>query len=79
MNSSDIIDAGETSVAKRAMLLAAAVGTGAVAGIAWNPDVTNWAYYGFLQHFLDPQAPIASLGIGVALGFLVGFVHVTAI
>jgi len=67
------------AVTRRAILLALAVGAGALAATIWNPDVTNWAYYGFLEYFLDPRAQIAHLGVGVALGFLAGLVHVVAI
>jgi cytochrome c biogenesis protein CcdA len=63
------------SVLKRSALFAVAAAGGALAGIGWNADLSNWAYAGFLQTFLDPSAPIAGLGVGVALAFLVGFVH----
>ena len=66
-------------VARRAMLLALAIGVGTLAALSWSPDVTNRAYYGFLEYFLDPRAQIANLGTGVSLGFLVGLVHITAI
>ena len=45
----------------------------------WSVELTNWAYYGFLQGFLDPQAQIASLGLGLALAYLVGSIHVTTV
>jgi thioredoxin:protein disulfide reductase len=63
------------SVLKRSALFAAAAVGGVLAGIGWNLDLSNWAYAGFLQTFLDPGAPVAGLGVGVALAFLVGFVH----
>jgi cytochrome c biogenesis protein CcdA len=63
------------SVLKRSVVFAVAVAGGALAGVGWNADLSNWAYAGFLQTFLDPSAPIAGLGVGVALAFLVGFVH----
>ena len=68
-----------TSVRKRAALFGLAAALGALAGIGWNTDLTNWAYYGFLQNFLDPRAQIASLAIGAALAFLVGCIHVVSI
>jgi cytochrome c biogenesis protein CcdA len=63
-------------VPTRAALFAVAAAAGAAAGIGWNADLGNRAYAGFLQTFLDPSAPIAGLGIGVALAFLVGFIHI---
>src|SRR5262245_4367163 len=55
------------SVPKRATLFGLAAVAGGLAGLGWSVDLTNWAYYGFLQGFLDPRAPIASLAVGVAL------------
>ncbi len=68
-----------TSVTRHAILLTLAIAAGVVAGLNWNPDITNWAYYGFLQYFLDPRAQIVNLTGAVALGFLAGFIHITAI
>lgn len=65
--------------ARRSGLVALAIGGGALAALVWNPDITNWAYYGFLEYFLDPRAPVAGLGVGIGLGFLVGLAHITAI
>ena len=67
------------SVPKRATLFGLSAVAGGLAGLGWSVDLTNWAYYGFLQGFLDPRAPIASLVIGVALAYLVGLVHVTTV
>lgn len=64
---------------RRGVLLVLAVGTGGLAAAAWNPGLTNWAYNAFLGSFLDPGAQIAYMGIGVALGFLTGVAHITAI
>ena len=63
-------------VPKRAALFAIAAVAGALAGIGWNLELGNWAYAGFLQAFLDPSVPIAGLGVGLALAFLVGFIHI---
>jgi cytochrome c biogenesis protein CcdA len=63
-------------VPTRAALFAVAAAAGALAGIGWNLDLGNRAYAGFLQTFLDPSAPIATLGVGVALAFLAGFIHI---
>jgi hypothetical protein len=64
------------SVPKRAMLFGVAAVVGFLAGLNWSVELTNWAYYGLLQGFLDPRAQIANLAVGVALAYLVGFVHV---
>jgi cytochrome c biogenesis protein CcdA len=42
----------------------------------WNGDASRAAYYSFLKVFLDPQAQIAGLGLGIGLAFLLGFFHV---
>jgi len=68
-----------TSVTKRVLLFGLAAGVGIVGGLNWSVELTNWAYYGFLQGFLDPQAQIASLGLGLALAYLVGSIHVTTV
>jgi hypothetical protein len=67
------------SAPKRAILFAVSAVAGALAGLGWSVDLTNWAYYGFLQGFLDPRAQIANLAVGVALAYLVGFVHVVSV
>jgi hypothetical protein len=67
------------SVPKRAMLFGVAAVVGFLAGLNWSVELTNWAYYGFLQGFLDPRAQIANLAVGVALAYLVGFVHVCTV
>ena len=67
------------SVPKRAILFGLSAVAGGLAGLGWNLDLTNWAYFGFLQAFLDPRAPIANLAVGVALAYLVGFIHVTTV
>ena len=67
-------------IPQRLALFALAVGLGTAAGIAWGTSAgPDWAYWGFLQLFLDPRAQIASLGFGVALGFLTGFIHLVRV
>ena len=68
-----------TSVSKRVLFFGLAAGAGIVGGLNWSVELTNWAYYGFLQGFLDPGAQIANLGVGLALAYLVGFIHVTTV
>jgi hypothetical protein len=67
------------SVPKRATLFGVAAVVGFLGGLNWSVDLTNWAYYGLLQGFLDPRAQIANLAVGVALAYLVGFVHVCTV
>ena len=67
-------------VPERLALFALAVGMGTVAGIAWGTSAgPDWAYWGFLQLFVDPRAQIASLGVGLSLGFLAGFIHIARV
>lgn len=70
----------ERKIPERLALFAVAVAAGTLAGIAWGTSAgPDWAYWGFLQLFLDPRAQIASLGVGLALGFLAGFVHIVRV
>lgn len=71
--------AAATRVARRAAAFALALAVGALAGIGWNTDLTNWAYYGFLQSFLDPRAQMVNQALGLALAFLAGLIHVVAV
>ena len=79
MSLSSIAIPRETRVPGRLSLFGAAAVLGALGGIYWNRGAAGDAYYGFLQVFLDPRAQIAGLGIGIALAFLAGFVHVVQI
>jgi hypothetical protein len=70
----------ERKIPQRLALFALAVGIGTLAGIAWGTSVgPDWAYWGVLQLFLDPRAQIASLGVGLSLGFLAGFIHIVRV
>ena len=70
----------ERKIPERLALLALAVGAGTLAGIAWGTSAgPDWTYWGFLQLFLDPRAQIPSLGVGLALGFLAGFIHIVRV
>ena len=66
----------EKNVPRRLALFGLALGLGTLAGIIWATFAADWAYWGFLELFLDPRAQIANLGFGLALGFLAGFVHI---
>jgi hypothetical protein len=70
----------ERKIPERLALFALAVAAGTLAGIAWGTSAgPEWAYWGFLQLFLDPRAQIASLGVGLTLGFLAGFIHIVRV
>jgi hypothetical protein len=61
----------------RAALFGFALIMGILVGTAWGTSAgPDWAYWGFLQLFLDPRVQIASLGVGASLGFLAGFIHI---
>jgi hypothetical protein len=66
----------EKSIPRRLALFGLAMGLGTLAGIGWAAGRADWAYWGFLRLFIDPRVQIANLGFGVALGFLVGFIHI---
>jgi cytochrome c biogenesis protein CcdA len=71
-----IVILAEKSVMRRLALFGLAVTLGVLIGVAWVAIAADWAYWGFLQLFLDPRAQIANLGFGLAIGFLAGFVHI---
>jgi ABC-type transporter Mla maintaining outer membrane lipid asymmetry permease subunit MlaE len=79
MEASQVGVPAATSVTKRVLLFGLAASVGIVGGLNWSVELTNWAYYGFLQGFVDPQAQIASLGLGLMLAYLVGLVHVSTV
>jgi len=68
-----------TSTTGRLILLVVAVAAGFVGGLYWSLEISAWAYEGFLKLFADPGIQITSLAMGVAVAYLVGFVHVTTI
>jgi hypothetical protein len=64
------------SVPKRLGLFVGAVSLGTLVGIGWGTSAgPDLAYWGFLGIFLNPRAQVASLGFGLALGFLAGAIH----
>ena len=63
----------------RALLFGIAASLGLVGGYAWSIDASNFVYNGILSAFFDTGAKIDAMAIGVGLGFLVGFVHITSI
>lgn len=79
MSLSGIAIPREASVPGRLGLFGAAAALGALGGIYWNRDASREAYFAFLQLFLNPQAQVAGLGVGITLAFLVGFFHVLTI
>ena len=67
------------TVPKRWLLFVAAVVLGVASGIGWPLDISGWAYEGLLRFFVGPGFQIASLGVAVGLGFVLGLVHLTTI
>jgi cytochrome c biogenesis protein CcdA len=67
------------STTTRLLLLGAAVALGSIGGLAWSLEISAWAYDGLLKNFAEPGIQITSLGMGVGLAFLLGFVHITTI
>jgi hypothetical protein len=66
-------------VPMRALLFGVAAILGLVGGYTWSNDASNFLYNGLLSAFVDPGAKIEPMAMGVGLGFLVGFVHITSI
>jgi cytochrome c biogenesis protein CcdA len=67
------------STLRRLLLFGAAIVLGFVGGLNWSVELSNWAYNGLLQIFAQPGIQITTLGVGIGLGFLLGFVHITSI
>ena len=67
------------STLRRLLLFGAAVALGFIGGLNWSTELSNWAYNGLLNVFAQPGIQITTLGVGVGLGFLLGFVHITSI
>lgn len=63
----------------RWLVFVAAVALGAISGNTINIEPLAWAYSGLLQVVADPEIPIASLTTGLAMGFVLGFIHLTSI
>src|SRR6266516_2223166 len=67
------------STTTRLLLWGAAVTLGFIGGLTWGTEISAWAYEGFVAIFAEPGIQITSLGMGIGLAFLLGFVHVTSI
>ena len=67
------------SVPKRLLLFGAAVALGAIGGIIWNVEASNFAYNALREPFIDPSGQIAGPAMGVGLAFVLGFIHITSI
>ena len=60
----------------RLLLFAVPTAVGFLGGFGWNVELTDVPYNFLLQPFLDPGFQIASLGVAVVLGFVLGFGHI---
>ena len=69
------------SVPIRWLLAGIAVVLGSLAGKVINIEPSDWAYNGLLHlfGFGDSDAQVASLAVGVSLGFVLGLIHLTSI
>jgi hypothetical protein len=67
------------SVPSRGLLFVVAVVLGAVGGNSVNIEPSDWAYNSLLRLFADPGVQIAGLTTGLAMGFVLGFIHLTSI
>ena len=67
------------SASKRLALFGAAAALGILGGLTWNLEGSVWLYTGLLALFTDPEIRIAGLAMGVGVGFLLGFLHITSI
>jgi hypothetical protein len=70
---------GVLSPSRRWLVFAAAVALGASGGSGWPIAASTWAYETLLGVFLSPGFQIATLAMGVGVGFLLGLFHITAI
>ena len=64
---------------RRWLIFAAALLLGASAGSGWPITASTWAYETLLGFFVSPGFQIATLAMGVGVGFLLGLFHLTAI
>ena len=70
----------QTAISRRRrwLLFGAAVGVGAIWGYVWSIDASLLAYSVLLGIFASENIEIASLAMGVGVGFVLGFVHIAA-
>ena len=67
------------SVPKRWLLFGAAAVLGFLGGYGWSVEASVWVYNLLLETFVNPSAPIEPMAMGIGLGFLLGFIHISAI
>jgi hypothetical protein len=60
----------------RLLLLGVAAAVGVLAAFGWSLDASDVPYNFLLRPFLTPGFQVASLGVAVVLGFVVGLGHV---
>ena len=65
---------GSSTPARIGLFTIAALAGGAIAA-AWSDAIADVLYRGILGAFVDPQIALASLGLAIAFGFLVGATH----
>jgi hypothetical protein len=63
----------------RWLAFAGAAALGAASGNTINIEPLGWTYDNLLTIFAGPDVQIASLMSGLAMGFLLGLVHITSI
>ena len=63
----------------RWLVFGGVVALGATSGNIINIEPLGWTYGSLLQLVADPGIQIASLTTGVAMGFVLGFIHLTSI
>ena len=64
---------------RRWLVFGAAVALGASAGSGWPVAASVWTYDSLIGLFVSPGFQIATLAMGVGVGFLLGLAHITAI
>jgi len=60
----------------RLLLFGLSAAFGALGAYGWNIELSDLPYNFLLQAFLDPSFQVASLGVAVVLGFVLGFSHI---
>ncbi len=67
------------SVPMRLLLFGLAAAVGVLGAYGWSIELSDLVYDAVLQPFVDPGFQVASLGVAVVLGFVLGFAHIVRI